>query len=98
MMSHLTSPLLKIYIYLFNVSMCLCFCARVGTLYHGMSMQVRGPGKELFVSFHQMGLGPFLPFFVVSLTLSGMNYNQEMESTPVRNFLLGLQWVNLFLF
>jgi hypothetical protein len=26
-----------------------------------------------------------------------MNYNPEMEGTPVENFLLGLKWANLLL-
>jgi len=31
---------------------------------------------------------------VVTLTISGMNYNPDVESTPVRDFILGLQSVN----
>jgi hypothetical protein len=36
-------------------------------------------------------------FLVVNLTISGMNYNPEMEGTPVTDFLLGLKWMNPFL-
>lgn len=32
---------------------------------------------------------------VVNLATSGMNYSPEMEGTPMRNFLLGLKWMNL---
>jgi hypothetical protein len=34
---------------------------------------------------------------VVSLSTSGMNYNLEVEGSSVRDFLLGLKWVNPFL-
>ena len=34
---------------------------------------------------------------VVNLTISRMNYNLKMEDTPVRDFLLGLKWVNWLL-
>lgn len=88
---------LKFYIYLFNVFVCLCFCACVGTLVPWHECGGQRPWDRI-VSFHQVGLGSFLTFFLVSLTMSGMNYNQEMESTPVKDFLFGLQWVNLFLF
>jgi hypothetical protein len=33
-------------------------------------------------------------FLVVNLTVSGMNYNLEMEGPPVWDILLGMRWVN----
>lgn len=68
------------------------FCSAIIPDY--LCVHIVGDRCVCFVLLTSVFSGTLWLFLIVSLTISGMSYYPEMEDTPLRGFLFGLNWVN----